>query len=479
MDERKPEIETPPPAGLRSRVLRGGTFMVARQALGVVVSLVGVVLVTRAIGPAEYGKFAACVGVFMYFQSLAGWGIDVFLTRRPEGQVSGRMVNEAFTLLMAMSVAFGGIGLALTGPIERFVGIEGFGPMLAVFFVGLPVALAAVPARAQLERRLAYREIAVVELVTLLEFQALALGLAWSGYGAWSLVVAWAVQQATVLAMFWGAARYLPRPAWSGATFGAMLRFGLGYTASTSMVEMRTLINPLVVAPVAGAAAAGYVGMAGMFVFRLGVVKHLAQKMAVAALAKVQDRRERVRELLGEGMRLQVLCVGLPLAGFAWAGPWLIPALMGQEWAAVAELVPLVAVGYLFSAVFGLHASVLQVYDRNWDVAVFHAALMTVLFGASVALVRAVEPGYLGYGWAEVATVPVYVLIHGFLRREVGSPDYRVALVWSVGLSLAMLSPWLGPGAWAAAALALVWPTTWRHLGQVARQLKQAAIVRV
>ena len=462
--------------GLRGRVLRGGGFMVGRQAIGIVVSLVGVILVTRIIGPGQYGRFAACVGVFTYFNYLCGWGIDIYLMRQPEDQAPRRLFDQAFTLMMGLAVLAAGVGLLLTRPLEALVDVAGFGPMVAVFFLGLPVAMAAFVPRVLLERDLNYRAIAVIELITLFQFQTTALLLAYLGWQAWSLIVSWAVNQLLALGLVIAAARYRPRLAWSWSATRDMLRFGLGYTASTCTIQMRTLINPLIVAPFAGVTAAGFVGMAIMFVFRLSIVKTMSEKMAVAALAKVQDRRPRVRELLGEGMRLHVLCVGLPLAAFAWVGPWLIPWLMGSEWRPVADLVPLIAVGFLVNAVFSLHSSVLQIYRRNWDVAIFNAVLMAILFGASLVLVPRI--GFIGYGWAEVLTLPAYLLIHAFLTRQVGRPDYTVSLVWTLGLALLMLSPWLGWPALAAGGAVLVWPTTWRSLAEHWQQFRGAGMIR-
>ncbi len=462
----------PDNAGLRNKVLRGGTFMVGRQAIGMIVSLVGVILVTRIIGPGQYGRFAACVGIFTYFSYLCGWGIDIYLMRRPEGQAPPALFHQAFTLILGLSLFAGGVGLILARPIEAMVDVQGFAPMIAMFFLGLPIALAAIPAHVKLERDLNYQAVAVIELITLFQFQGTALLLAYLGWGAWSLIVSWAINQVLALTLFTVAARYVPRLAWSWSATRDMLCFGLGYTASTCTIQMRTLINPLIVAPLAGVTAAGFVGMAIMFVFRLSIVKTMSEKMAVAALAKVQDRRPRVRELLGEGMRLHVLCVGLPLVGFSLVAPWLIPLLMGPEWRPVADLVPLISIGFLVNAVFSLHSSILQIYRRNWDVAIFNAVLMTILFGTSAWLIAKPELGFIGYGWAEVATLPAYLVIHFFLRRQIGSPDYAVSLVWTLGLSLLMLLPWLGWPALVGAGAILLWPATWKSLGEHLQQVR-------
>ena len=472
-----PTIDEVPPPGLRSRVLRGGSVMAARHGIGMVVSLIGVILITRIIGPTEYGKFAACLGIFTWFSYLAGWGIDIYVMRRPENDADESLYREAYTLLLLLSVTAAGLGLLCLRWLEQATGVDGFSTLISVFIFTLPVALSVTMPRVKLERALDYRKIAVIELITLTQFQATALVLAWHGFAAWSLIIAWALNQILSAVFMHAAAGYLPRLGWSTRQFRSMLRFGFGYTFSTATLQLRSLINPLIVTPLAGLTAAGYVGMASMFVFRLSVVKHLSEKMSVAALAKVQSDRPRVRALLGEGMRLHVICVGLPLAGFSLVGPWLIPLLMGEQWRPVAHLVPLLGIGVLCQAVFGLHICVLQIYDRNWDVAIFNVVMMVVLLAASIIFVPRL--GFLGYGWAELCTLPTVFVIHLLLGRQVGSPDYRVALIWAAGLSLLMLSPWLGLAGYAAAGLVLLWPMTWSALGYHARQLRQAVVARV
>ena len=438
-----------------------------------VLSLVGVILVTRMIGPGQYGRFAACLGLFTYLYYATTWGIDIYLMRRPQGEAPAVLYDQAFTLLMALALPVAALGLTLRGTLEALVGVAGFAPLIAVFFLGMPVAVASVPARARLERRLDYRSIAITELTALFQFQATAVGLACLGWGAWSLVTAWVGNQLVTMGMLLFYARHLPRLRFSGPVAGDMLRFGLGCTASVSTMHLRRLVNPLIVTPFAGEAAAGFVGMAEQFVLRLSILKQVAERMSVAALAKVQDQRERVRELLGEGMRMMVLGVGVPLAGFSLAGPWLIPALMGEQWRPVADLVPLLSVGLLVNAVFGLHPPVLQIYRQNWPTALFNAVLMAGVLGASGLLVP--RHGALGYGGAELLALPAHLILHLFLQRQVGRPDYLVPLVWTAGLSALMLHPWLGPGAFVAAGLALAWPRTWFHLAGLAAQARQAA----
>ncbi len=64
--------------------MRGGAYIVVRQGLGMVLSLIGVLFVTRVIGPANYGVFAASFGIVGFIATVGTWGIDVYLIRNRE-----------------------------------------------------------------------------------------------------------------------------------------------------------------------------------------------------------------------------------------------------------------------------------------------------------------------------------------------------------------------------------------------------------
>ena len=96
---------------LRQQVVRGGAFLAVRQGIGMIVGLAGVLLVTRIIGPANYGLYAASFGLFTYLQTLTLWGVNVYLIRR-EGDDPPVIYDLAFTLLLVLGGAGALVGTA-------------------------------------------------------------------------------------------------------------------------------------------------------------------------------------------------------------------------------------------------------------------------------------------------------------------------------------------------------------------------------
>ncbi|MGO9560364.1 MAG: oligosaccharide flippase family protein, partial [Acidimicrobiales bacterium] len=67
---------------IRQRALRGGAYLMAREAMGMVVRLVGVTVVVRVIGPSSYGLYAGALAFVSVATLAAQGGTEVFLIRQ-------------------------------------------------------------------------------------------------------------------------------------------------------------------------------------------------------------------------------------------------------------------------------------------------------------------------------------------------------------------------------------------------------------
>jgi PST family polysaccharide transporter len=206
----------------------------------------------------------------------------------------------------------------------------------------------------------------------------------------------------------------------------------------------------LIVGRFAGAEAVGFVALAIRIATLLSFAKAVTWRVALAALAKLGGDRERLCRGITEGMRLQAVAVGLPLAGFATVAPFVFPLFFGQRWMPALGIFPFIALSYLANSVFNLHASVLYLLQKNWEVTWFNCAHVALFASGAALLVPRL--GLMGYGWAEIVALPSYLLLHVLVTREVGSPSYTTALIWfativivfvvcSLGASVAYLGP--------------------------------------
>lgn len=427
---------------LRTQVLRGGTFLVLRQGLGVIIGLGGVLLLTRAIGPEKYGLYAAILNVFVYFQSICQLGIEIYVVRR-EGEEDSQVYHQAFTLLLLLGL--GGIVVSLLGLplLQAWVRLEGFSSAARVVFLGLPLVLLSQVPLARLERKLDYKKVALIELSSQLVYYLVALPLAFHNAGVWAPVAGWWTQQIQTLGLLYWSAKYRPRFYWNWDLVKQMLGYSVGYSASSWVWQLRNLVNPLIVGRYAGAEAVGFVALAIRIVEVLSFVKNATWRLSIAALARLQGDPIRLAKAITEGMNLQILALGPLLVGVSWVSPAIIPLLFGSHWMPVIQVYPFIALSYFSNAMFNLHSSVLYVLKRNWEVTAFHLVHIALFAGTALLLLPRLQ-GLEGYGWAEVAALGSYAVIHFFVVQNIPSPHYRLPMLWWAALAAALFVYQLG-----------------------------------
>ncbi|MEA2742773.1 MAG: hypothetical protein QOG25_1144 [Acetobacteraceae bacterium] len=447
--------------GLRAKVFHGGALLMGRQLISMGLSLVGLLVITRIIGPAAYGPYVAALGICQYAQNLGQAGIGVYLVRA-SGHVSERTHDVATTLLVISAVGLTTLLEASLGLIGQWIPMPGLVPLLAVLLLSVVFQTIAVGASARLERALDFRRVAMIETAGQLLYYAAALPLVFMGLGVWSLVAGWCAQQIFQCVAFHIAACHRPRLAWDTAIIRSMLSYTFGYAASDWLWQLRNLINPLIVGHFLPAEAVGQVGLAIRMLELLSFTKTVAYRLSVAVLAKVQHERAKLIEAATDGMRLQTLALGPVLIGFSWFGGLLLSMVFGKRWEPVMLVYPYLALSYLTNAQFNIHSSILYVLHRNWAVSWFH--IVHVVLFAAAAWVFVGRFGIVGYGYAEGVALLSYPVIHYSVRMVVGSPDYAISALWWAGIAIGLF--WRELGSWAIAApvIALLCPPSLRQL---------------
>jgi PST family polysaccharide transporter len=460
--------------GLRALTLRGGAYLFVRETVGLALRVGGVLVLSRLIGPTNYGLYAAPLAVTTVLAMVAWAGADLFLIRQQD-EPAPHVYDQAFTFLLVNGTLVAALGLAGSFLAGARLLDPSYQAPLRVMLLTLPVNVIWIPAQVQLERRFDYRSLARIEIGADCTFYGGALLLAWRGAGAWSPVVGYCCMQVWMLLAGCALARYRPRLAWSSALVRELLGYGLSYSLSNWVLRLRLLVAPLVVGHHLGPRAVGHVALAIRIVENLGFVTRITSRISVVALATVQQDAVRVRRALEEAMAVQLLVLGALLGGFAMVADRVVPLLLGPAWGGALVVYGFLAAGSVVYAVFALHQSLLYVLRRTGDVVLWSVLYLALLAGSAVVLVPRL--GLVGYGWAEVVSLASYVVLHRGARQRVVF-SYRGLLPWAVAcgptlIALAVPVPWRLLLLLPASAVVLV-PDVRRQLFAYAAYLKVA-----
>jgi PST family polysaccharide transporter len=236
--------------------MRGSAFLAFRQGFGVVISLGGILLLTRLIGPEAYGLFAAAHTVLAYVIALSELGLGVYLIRTEVG-AEEEAFDQAFTLLLLQSAAGVLLALAALPLLAMLVPLPGVQTAIMVLVLGVPVVhLVKVP-MARLEQHLDYKRVAFIELAGLVAYYAVALTLAFRGWKVGAPLSGWWAQFVTQFVLAYSLAGYRPRLMWNKPLIRRMLGYGTSYSVGIWIQQLRSFVNPVIVGRFLGAAGVG------------------------------------------------------------------------------------------------------------------------------------------------------------------------------------------------------------------------------
>lgn len=269
----------------------------------------------RPVGPDSYGIYNAAVAITGYLQIIGNIGARMYLIRLPE-LPPRKLLDSVFWWLMFVGTALSFLAV----PVVLLVGYywmqdAGFVPVAITLCVMTPLGLITAIPTALLERALEYKRTAWVELFSQLGFYVVGIPLALMGYGAWALVGGHGLSLLIALVGFYVSASYVPKWCWDRAQLRDMGRYIAAQTTATWIYELRRLAPPMLLLPLAGASAAGYLAIANRLLDILSFAQTAVQRVSASVYAHVQKDRAKLMEAIYRSAQAQMLALNESAVG--------------------------------------------------------------------------------------------------------------------------------------------------------------------
>lgn len=301
-------------------------------------------ILARVLTPSEFGVVAMALVLLRFAQYFAQAGAGQAVVQKPE--LDARDVRTAFT-----SAALIGVGLCVLfvvlAPLAGalFPHTPGIVPVTRVMSLTLVIGGFTATTHGLLRRRFAFRPIALTEIGSyLLGYAALGLGLAYAGFGVWSLVAA-SLGQATLLAT---AYLLLCRAdvglGLSARSFKAIYSFGARVSLIGIAEFAGTNLDTLWAGHYLGPRATGlYTRATSLATVPLQLMVTSLSRVLLPGYSRIQFERERLRSLYLATLTV-VAAVIVPVAwGVAGAAHEVIATVLGPQWSAAVPALALLS----------------------------------------------------------------------------------------------------------------------------------------
>ncbi|MCA9750787.1 MAG: lipopolysaccharide biosynthesis protein [Gemmatimonadetes bacterium] len=436
----------------------GAALWTASGAIAKIVLKLGVLgVLARLVEPREFGLVASALIIIDFFQIFVRVGVGPVIVQRRE--LTERHIRTAFWISVAFGVAFP-IVTTLVAPAlaHGLFRSETLGRVLVWAALVLPFHSLAVVPLALLQRDLKFAAIVRLETIAYaLGFAAVSIALAVRGFGVWALV-AGHLAEAVLLCVLALSTRSFPkRPIRDLQAAREIAFFGSGFAVARGANWLALAGDKWVVGRWLGQASLGLYKYAYELATLPGnLLGQVLDRVLFPAMARVQDDPIRLARAYRGGLAL-VGCAVWPASLLIVAlADELVAALLGPNWAAVADPLRILAAAAILRSGLKLTDSLVRatgaVYRRAWRQIGYAIAILAGAYGGAFFGLRGAAVGVVGgavVGWGLM--LHLGVSLTGLRGRDSLAATFRALPLGLIAGGLALgVRVLLAPLAWPA-----------------------------
>jgi PST family polysaccharide transporter len=343
-------VRAPAPAssrGLGAVAARGAAATITGQIARIVVQICSLAVLSRLLGPGDYGLVALVLAVVAAGEVFRDFGLSAAAVQAKS------LTSAQRDGLFWLNAALGGaltIVTVLAAPLVALAfGQPELAPIMRLLALTFVINGCSAQYRAHLQRTLRFSWLAGADVAAQIAGVGLGIGLAIAGAGYWALVAQQLGQVLTALLLLVVVARWLPGLPRRGSGVRPLVRFGSQYVAGQLVAYVGKNADALLVGARFGPVPLGFYNRAfSALMGPLGQLRGPTTTVALPVLSRLQDDESRFSAYVQRG-QVALGYTFLPaMALAAGAADPLIRILLGDKWLPVVPIFAALAFAGIF-----------------------------------------------------------------------------------------------------------------------------------
>lgn len=399
----------------RERTLDGALWSVTSQAGRQALLLVSNLALARLLTPRDFG-LVATVLIFVNFAIiLAEQGFGDALIQRPsveEAHLSSiYWVNVAMGAGLTAAFMLGAPLIAGLFHEERLI------PLTRVAACIFTINALGMVQTTLLTRGLAFKTLAKVEISAAWAGAAVAVALAWRGWGPMSIAVQAVVNSVVGAAVLWSVSDWRPRPLFRWSAVRDLIGFSSNtFAGSVTNYWVRNVDNVLVGFVLGQGPLGVYTRAYSVMLFPLSRVSRVLSRVMFPSLSLIQDDKPRIRALFLRMTRIIALVTFPVMLGVAASARGFTAVVFGPQWG---EMVPILRILAVVGMVQSVTTLVVNIYLSQNRTGLRLRVILPVqaaqVLGIAAGLPWGIFGVSVGYAIVSLATAPVECYYAGAL----------------------------------------------------------------
>jgi PST family polysaccharide transporter len=317
--------------GLKKKALVGASFSVFAQTFNYLIQTIGTIILARILSPEDFGLVSMVATFSILFQNFGINGFTEAIIQRED--MTEEQLKKLFWVNLSIMAGLTLFFVVITPAIAWFFGetaLKGISKWMAlsIIFSGLGMCHMAL-----LSRNMKFNLSAVAQVLGALISTGLAIGLAFKGFGVWSLVLRWISFPLVTSISAWLFCRWTPGIPARGTSIRGILVFGYKTYGNFFLSYIRNNLDKVLVGKAFGKSPLGHYDRSSQLSSVLPNQLTIALSgVGLATLSRLVNDPPRYRNYIFKAVSVLAF-IGFPgSALFTLLGKDIILVLLGDRW---------------------------------------------------------------------------------------------------------------------------------------------------
>jgi PST family polysaccharide transporter/lipopolysaccharide exporter len=387
----------------RARTAQNVAIVVGLNWFNQLLQIASKIILARLLFPNDFGIFALAGGLVSLVTTFGSVGLNYAIIQKSD-RATREDYDVGMTLRLLISLVLLGITLAVAGPwaaLFREPAVVPTTEVLAILYLVTPWSF--VPST-KLTADLRYKAQILPSLAGQIGYAAVAIGLAFAGFGVWALVLGTILGQAASVIGYMLAAPWRFRLSLRWKVARPLLVYSQHLLTAAVLAFLMVNLDDFAVGFLLGTTALGFYAVAtGLGYIPMSLISGPVGSALFPSLTKLQGDPETLRSAYLEGFGYAVAVIAPAAIGIAVIAPELVRIALGPTWLPSTVALLVLAFYGLFRSFIDFSASLFAAVGKPRIVAELN--LIVVL--ASAALLFPLTEAWGIEGTAVAMTLPV------------------------------------------------------------------------
>lgn len=327
---------------MRSTVIRALRWYAGIRYLGQLFTWGITIVVIRLLTPEDYGLIAMASILIGLAIMVGEVGIGGALIQSPK--LDNATVRKLFGFLIITNVPLYILVFILSPIFASFFNADKLTHIIRILDFQVLISVFSVIPIALLKRQMDFKQLAFIELAAAIIGSLTALGMAWYGFGVWSLV---ASNLATTMVLTLSAIFIVGLPQWPSFRFGGIrsqLAFVARIVASSFVSFLYTQSDTIIIGRIIGSTQLGYYTVANnIALLPMNKFTTIMSSVSFPAYSQIRHDKDKIQNYFLRSLEINLFIFTPFLWGISSISKDLIDLVLGDRWGSAVVVLQIIS----------------------------------------------------------------------------------------------------------------------------------------